>query len=103
MAIARRRGGPRGEDYGGRDRGGGKHEHEREPWDDPREHREIEKRRFAGGLPPTPQLYALAREQWYRLPGAAPRHPLDLAIGAPASGEPPPPELALPGGKESAP
>jgi hypothetical protein len=35
-----------------------------------RAHIEIEERRFRGGLPPTPELYEHAREQWYRLPGA---------------------------------
>jgi hypothetical protein len=55
----------------GSDRNGDDHrEHERERYDDPEEHGEIERRRFHGGLAPTPELYALAREQWYRLPGA---------------------------------
>jgi hypothetical protein len=36
-------------------------------------HIEIEERRFRGGLPPTPELYARAREQWNQLPGSAAR------------------------------
>ena len=63
------------------------HEREHEPHDDPAEHLEIERRRLAGGLPPTPELYALAREQWYRLPGALVRPSMDPPIGPPASGE----------------
>ena len=39
-------------------------------YDDPEEHHRVEKHRFAGGLPATPERYALAREQWNRLPGA---------------------------------
>lgn len=38
-------------------------------------HIEIEERRFRGGLPPTPELYARAREQWNRLPGSVARSP----------------------------
>lgn len=38
-------------------------------------HIEIEERRFRGGLPPTPERYARAREQWNRLPGSVPRFP----------------------------
>jgi len=56
-------------DGDGDDRHHHRREH-REPYDDPEEHGEIERRRFHGGEPPTPALYALAREQWYRLPGA---------------------------------
>ena len=41
-----------------------------EPYDDPDEHIEIEKQRFLGSLPPTPELYEKARQQWYRLPGS---------------------------------
>ena len=36
-------------------------------------HIEIEERRFRGGLPPTPELYARAREQWNHLPGSVAR------------------------------
>ncbi len=61
----------------------------REEFDDPEEHLEIERRRFGGGLPPTPELYARAREQWYRLPGALVRPSMDPAVGDSAAGEPP--------------
>ena len=74
-------------------------EHEREPYDDPEEHLEIERRRFRGGLPPTPELYALAREQWYRLPGALVRPSMDTDAGDGASGEEHPPGHAPPGGE----
>jgi hypothetical protein len=56
-----------------------KHPHDPEGSDRDREfehdkgnaaHIEIEERRFRGGLPPTPELYALAREQWNKLPGS---------------------------------
>ena len=53
---------------------------EREPYDDPEEHLEIERERFAGGLPPTPELYARAREQWNRLPGSLVRPSMDPVI-----------------------
>ncbi len=59
----------------------------REHYDDPDEHLEIERRRFLGGLPPTPERYALAREQWYRLPGALARPSMD-----------PPADTSPPGG-----
>ena len=66
---------------------------EKEPVDDPDEHLEIERRRFRGGLPPTPELYARAREQWHRLPGALAKPPMgegvesgDVAPKAPADG-----------------
>jgi hypothetical protein len=75
-----------------RQRGSGDDVHAEE-WDNPEVHLEIEsrrfaggeierrrvagggieRRRFAGGPAPTPELYALAREQWYRLPGAVVR------------------------------
>jgi hypothetical protein len=51
---------------GNGDYDGGRHE----PYDDPDEHIEIEKQRFLGSLPPTPELYEKARRQWYRLPGS---------------------------------
>ncbi len=58
-----------------------RHEHRREePYDDPSEHREIENRRFKGGLPPTPELYQRAREQWYRLPGSVVRPSMDPVV-----------------------
>jgi hypothetical protein len=50
-----------------------KEPNDREEHDDPREHREIEQRRFIGGEPPTAELYARARAQWSRLPGALAR------------------------------
>ncbi len=116
MANTGRRGGSRGEDEGDRDRGDRdrgdrdrgdrergqhhrQHEGEHEPYDDPAEHLEIERRRFAGGLPPTPELYALAREQWYRLPGVLVRPSMDPVVGDPASGEAQPPGQAHPDGK----
>lgn len=70
-------------DYDGHDGRG-------EEFDDPEEHLEIERRRFRGGLPPTPELYARAREQWYRLPGALVRPSMDPAVGDSAAGEQPP-------------
>lgn len=48
-------------------------------------HIEIEERRFRGGLPPTPDLYALAREQWNQLPGAVVKSPMDQTVPAPAN------------------
>jgi hypothetical protein len=62
-------------------RGHDRHEHRREePYDDPAEHLKIENLRFKGGLPPTPELYARAREQWYRLPGSVVRPSMDPVI-----------------------
>ena len=52
-----------------------------EPFDDPEEHLEIERRRFKDGLTPTPELYARAREQWNRLPGSLVRSPMDPVVG----------------------
>ncbi len=78
------------------------HEREREPYyDDPAEHLEIERRRFAGGMPPTPEIYALAREQWHRLPGALVRPSMDPPVGAPAPDKPQSSEQAHPSGKGS--
>ena len=103
MANTGRRGGPRGgkeDDRDDRERERHReHEREHEPYDDPREHLEIERRRFAGGLPPTPELYALAREQWYRLPGVLVRPSMDPVVGDPAAGEAQPPDQAHPDGK----
>lgn len=62
-------------------------ENGRERNDDPEEHRKIERRRFEGGLPSTPERYAQAREQWYRLPGSLVRPSMDPAISEPASDE----------------
>jgi hypothetical protein len=76
-------------DRDGDDRREHEHEpgHEREPYDDPEEHLEIERRRFEGGLKPTPELYALAREQWYRLPGALVRPSMDTNAGDTSAGD----------------
>jgi len=80
----------RGKVNGGDDREPGGHDddrweedderYEREPFDDPREHRAIEERRFRGGLPATPEQYAQAREQWYALPGAVVRPSMDPPV-----------------------
>jgi hypothetical protein len=102
MAQRPRGGGSRRDDDDG-DRGDREHErrreHEREgePYDNPKEHLVIERRRFEGGLPPTPELYALAREQWYGLPGAVVRPSMDPPIGAPE--QPQSPDAAHPSGK----
>jgi hypothetical protein len=52
-------------------------------------HIEIEQRRFRGGLPPTPELYAQAREQWNQLPGAVVKSSMDQTVPAnpPAASE----------------
>ena len=76
--------GPDGDDDDRRESEG---RYERETFDDPREHLVVERRRFQGGLPPTPELYALAREQWYALPGAVVRPPMDPPIAADPPGE----------------
>jgi hypothetical protein len=64
--------------------------YEREPFDDPVEHRSIEERRFEGSLPATPERYAQAREQWYELPGAVLRPSMDPPVvpGQSATTEP---------------
>jgi hypothetical protein len=98
MAHPARRGGSRGGDDDDRGRGDQDreheryrgHEHEEGEYDNPREHLEIERRRFAGGLPPTPELYALAREQWYRLPGVFVRPSMDPVVGDQAGDATPP-------------
>ena len=72
---------------------------ERAPWDDPEEHHRIEKHRFIGSLPATPERYALAREQWSRLPGAVVRP----SMSPPAPTNPEPPDEVPPGGKGSEP
>ncbi|SAL07097.1 hypothetical protein AWB81_07903 [Caballeronia arationis] len=69
---------------------GGDDGYPREHHDDPNEHLEIERRRFRGGLPPTPVRYALAREHWYRLTGALVRPPMDSPVGTPSLGSAPP-------------
>ena len=69
---------------------GGSDGTEREPYDDPEEHLEIERRKFRGGLAPTPELYARARQQWYRLPGSLVKPPMDPVAGDPGTGEPQP-------------
>jgi hypothetical protein len=102
----RRRGEPSRESVRDRDRDtDDEREREDEEWDYPAEHLEIERRRFAGGeierrrvavgdierfaggLAPTPELYALAREQWHRLPGVVVRSSMDPVVGDQASGE----------------
>ena len=70
---------------------------EHESFDDPEEHREIERRRFYGGLPATPELYARAREQWYRLPGSLVRPPMDPVVDDRAPSELHAPGQAHPG------
>src|SRR5579862_2732447 len=72
----------------GSHRGDGPYEHKREePYDDPFEHREIENLRFRGGLPPTAELYARAREQWYRLPGSVVRPSMDPVVDDSGTGQ----------------
>lgn len=108
MASPTRRGGSRGRDDYDRDREGRDRDHERYPghehkgeeWDNPREHLEIERRRFAGGLQPTPELYALAREQWYRLPGVFVRPSMDTVPGDQAGNATPSSNASGPAGKE---
>jgi hypothetical protein len=99
MAHRPRGGGPRDEDVNG-DRSDRERERRREhePFDDAREHSRIERRRFEGGLPATPELYARAREQWYRLPGAVVRPSMNSGVSDPFSGEPQSPEKAGPTG-----
>jgi hypothetical protein len=41
-------------------------------------------------------LYALARQQWYRLPGSVMRPPMNPVVGDQAPGEQQPPEQAQP-------
>lgn len=94
MAKApRNRTGGSQDDYDGRD------PHDREPVDDPDEHLEIERRRFRGGLPPTPELYARAREQWKTLPGALAKPPMGEDGADPGSDPPPSPPKTRTGGK----
>jgi len=109
LAQRSRRGGPRGGqgdedgDEGDREREQRREEvrEERAPWDDPEEHHRIEKHRFAGSLPATPERYALAREQWNRLPGAVVRPSMNPGVGDPAGNTPQPAEPAEPGGEGS--
>jgi hypothetical protein len=65
-----------------RDSGKG-HERELENDEGNRAHIEIEERRFRGGVPPTPELYARARQQWNRLPGSVVRSAEDPVAGKP--------------------
>lgn len=69
-----------------------KEPNEREELDDPGEHLEIERRRFIGGEPPTPELYARARAQWNRLPGALARP--SMTEGETPGEDPPAPPTA---------
>ena len=74
-----------------RQEGGRKFEHDKGN----ASHIEIEERRFRGGLPPTPELYALAREQWNQLHGAVVKSPMDrtvLLANPPAASETKPAE-----------
>jgi hypothetical protein len=98
MASAGHRRGPRGRGEDDKDRD--EREHEDEEYDNPKEHLEIERRRFSDGLQPTPELYALAREQWHRLPGVLARSSMDPVIGEPASRETQPPGQTHPDEKE---
>jgi hypothetical protein len=89
---AKRKGKPMAKEHGDRSREShrdhDRHEYERdEPYDDPTEHLRIENLRFQGGLPPTPELYALAREQWYRLPGSVVRPSMDTVVGDSGAGQ----------------
>jgi hypothetical protein len=101
LAQRGRGGGPRGRNAGRdrddreRERGREHEREERELCDDPEEHHRVEKHRFVGSLPATPERYALAREQWSRLPGAVVRP----SMNPPAPSTPQPPEPAQPGGK----
>jgi hypothetical protein len=70
--------------------GYGGHDGDKDEFDDPEQHLEIERQRFRGGLPPTPELYARAREQWYRLPGTLVRPSMDPAVGDAGDGKKPP-------------
>jgi hypothetical protein len=60
---------------------------DRELYDDPDEHLEIERQRYRGGLSPTPALYARARQQWYRLPGSLVKPPMDPVGEDPGTSE----------------
>jgi len=91
MARRATSGGSRDGDESGRRRGEREREyreHERGQWDDPEEHERIERRRFEGGLPPTPELYARARKQWSRLPRALVRPSMNPGLDDPSSNEP---------------
>ena len=98
-----RRDGPRrgqGGDNGGEDdRERERRREQRAPWDDPEEHHRVEKHRFIGSLPATPERYALAREQWNRLPGAVVRPSMNPGVGNPAPSAPQQPDEAPPGAK----
>ena len=82
-----------------RDKPHGLDEPERESYDDPEVHREIERQRFRGGLPATPELYARALEQWNRLPGSIVRPPMN-PVGDSTPGEKHPRGQAQADGKE---
>lgn len=69
------------------DDGGHDYEENEQEVDDPEEHRRIENRRFEGGLPPTPELYERAREQWNQLSGAITKPPTDRSPGEPGEGD----------------
>jgi hypothetical protein len=86
-------------DHDGRDGRDGREGSEQEPFDDPEEHLEIERRRFRGGLPPTPEMYERAREQWKRLPGSLVRPPMDTVVGDSDAGKQQTPEQGQPAKK----
>jgi len=74
---------PGGSDHDHEHEHGGDHGHEFENDKGNAAHIEIEERRFRGGLPPTPELYALARERWNQLPGSVVRSPMDPVVSSP--------------------
>ncbi|MGH7484648.1 MAG: hypothetical protein ACREMY_03460 [bacterium] len=74
---------PGGSDHGHKHDSGGDHRRKFENDKGNASHIEIEERRFRGGLPPTPELYARARDQWNQLPGSVVRSPMDPVAGNP--------------------
>jgi hypothetical protein len=76
--------------YGG---GDGGHEFEHDKGN--ASHIEIEERRFRGGLPPTPELYELARAAWNRLPGSVVRSPVTQVTNQPADSQAKPADPAV--------
>lgn len=101
MPEEKKKGKGKGHDARRRRYDGGGHDHEgnEQEFDDPDEHRRIENRRFEGGLPPTPDLYERAREQWNQLSGAITRPSTDPSPGEPGEGGENPPGQATPAGK----
>jgi hypothetical protein len=107
MASAGQRRGSRSRDEDDKDRDDREPERHRgdgssdedEEYDNPGEHLEIERQRFSDGLQPTPELYALAREQWHRLPGVLAAPSMDPVTGE-ASRDTEPPGQAHPDERE---